>query len=178
MPARRTFLRRFVRRQPRSRSPSERNLTGRRCCAIWWQRWSGGMKIFVVDVGNSNSVFGLFEWTRLRWQRRCETAKTVSLVKKIGLKRVDGVAVASVVPSLDRTLKQILKKKFGVAPLFVSSKIRLPIKLKVRKPSQVGADRIANVVGAWGLFRKACIVVDFGTATTFDVISEKGEYLG
>ncbi len=141
------------------------------------------MRIFVVDIGNSNAVLGLFEGNRLRWHRRFGTAKILSLVKKIRLKRVNGVAVASVVPSLDRPLKKILKKKFGVTPLFVSSKIKLPIRLKVKKPSQVGADRIAN---ASAVFRPTLkkggrggfIIVDFGTATTFDLISGKGEYLG
>lgn len=134
------------------------------------------MKILCVDVGNTNIVLGLFHGKRLEWAKRFETQEGIRLLKKFLLKSVDGIAVASVVPSLDLALKNLLKKKFGVNPLFVTSRIRLPIKLKVKRPSQVGADRIANAVAAGG--RGGIIVVDFGTATTFDVISAKGEYLG
>lgn len=132
--------------------------------------------LLAIDVGNSNIVIGLFEGVRLKWHRRFATAKGISLLKKIWLQHVDGIIVASVVPAINQPLRCLLKKKFGIPPIFVSSKTKLPIKIKTKTPSQVGADRIANAVAVY--CRRAIIVVDFGTATTFDVVSETGEYLG
>ncbi len=141
-------------------------------------------RVLAIDIGNSNIVLGLFEGEKIKWVKRVVTDRGLRFLKNIRLKSVDGIAVASVVPALDSPLKRLLKKKFGLKTLFVSSRIRLPIRLKVKRPSQVGADRIANAVAAYKIppgppFSKGgVIVIDFGTATTFDVISEKGDYLG
>jgi type III pantothenate kinase len=134
--------------------------------------------LLAIDIGNSNIVVGLFRGKQLRWVKRFETAKGLVRFRKMALKSVDGIIVASVVPSLNAPLKKILKRRFKKAPIFIPSKTKLPIRLRVREPRQVGADRMANVVAAWVQFKKDCLVIDFGTATTFDVVSKGGDYLG
>lgn len=160
----------------------------------------GKRKILAIDVGNTNIVVGLFEGERLRWHRRFETHKGLSLLRKLWISQVNCVVVASVVPRLDKPFRLLLRKKFGVEPLFVTSRTKLPIRFKTKKPSEVGADRIANAVAAWkipptplcpstglrtsqrgargDLKTVPIIIIDFGTATTLDVVSAQGEYLG
>ena len=137
-------------------------------------------RLLTIDVGNSQTVFGLFEGKTLRWVRRVETGKAIRLFQKIRLRRGDGVAVASVVPPLDRRLVRLLRKKFGRPPLFVSHRLKLPIRIRLKNPAQVGADRIANAVAAFVRFgnTRPLLIIDFGTATTFDVVTAKGGFIG
>ncbi|MBI4373713.1 MAG: type III pantothenate kinase, partial [Deltaproteobacteria bacterium] len=106
-------------------------------------------KILAIDIGNSNTVIGFFIGRKIKWHRRFETDKTLSHLRKFSPKDVDGVVVASVVPKINRPLRLMLRKKFSLEPIFVTSKIKLPIKIKTKIPLQVGADRIANAVGAY-----------------------------
>lgn len=144
-----------------------------------------------IDVGNTNIVCGLFDGATLVQQYRLESSRgrtadeyAVILQQLLAL---DGVArsdvtasiVASVVPPLTDTMVKLVKRAFGVQPLIVGGpgmKTGMPILYE--SPREVGADRIVNAVAAYEEVRGPVIVVDFGTATTFDCISEKGEYLG
>ena len=91
---------------------------------------------------------------------------------------VNGVAVSSVVPPIDSMLREVLESFFGVRPLFVEPGVRTGLPILTDNPAEVGADRIVNSVAAFERYGGPCIVVDLGTATTFDVISARGEFLG
>ena len=119
-------------------------------------------------------VFGLFDGKRLiqQWRRPSDSFRKVPHNF-----RCDGVVVASVVPALDQALRVEIKKRFGIRPHFVSGRNIKGIRVKVSK-AEVGADRVVDALAAYRLYGGPCIIVDFGTATTFDVISAAGEYLG
>jgi len=92
--------------------------------------------------------------------------------------RIEGAAIASVVPSLNDTFKNIFETTIHRKPLFIHNRLKMNIKLATDHPSEVGADRIVNACAAYSLFAKKSIVIDFGTATTFDCVSDRGEYIG
>jgi type III pantothenate kinase len=99
-------------------------------------------------------------------------------MQKIDAAEVKAVVIASVVPPLDSTLRDVSERYFQVKPLFIEPGVKTGMPVLVDNPAEVGADRIVNGVAAFERYGGPCIVVDFGTATTFDVISERGEYLG
>lgn len=145
--------------------------------------------LLAIDVGNTNVSAGVFKGKSLlhawRLETRPEATKSlylkemVRLLKKHGLsKALDCAAIGSVVPKLTPVFRGIAKKLAGKSPLVITPRTPLGLKLAVDFPSQVGADRILNALAARETYGVPCIVVDFGTATTFDCISEKGYYLG
>lgn len=146
--------------------------------------------LLAIDIGNTNTVAGIFDGDRLVDLFRATSNKTLTvdecgffvtgLLEKFGFdsKQIDRIVIASVVPSLNSVYRQMCDKYFRIRVLFVSSDIKLPIKIGYDDPSEVGADRIANAVAAYDKYKTALIVVDFGTATTFDVINSDGVYLG
>ena len=145
--------------------------------------------LLAVDVGNTNTVLGLYEGARLlrHWRlttRRDATADEIVLSVR-GLLEASGgheapgeVIVASVVPSLRFPMRQALRQVCGQEPLFVEPGVKTGMPILYEVPQEVGADRIVNAVAAHARLGGPCIVVDFGTATTFDVVTEKGEYAG
>lgn len=138
--------------------------------------------LLAIDVGNTNITLGLFDGKKLVKNWRAKTFKTDSvqqLRKKIRIhsQNVDGVVIASVVPSLDKNLEKLCQKFFKQKPLWVNQKTaKMPF--RVDKPKEVGADRLCNAIAAWKKYKKPTIIVDFGTATTFDVVTAKGKYGG
>jgi type III pantothenate kinase len=146
--------------------------------------------LLAIDVGNTNTVLGVFEGTTLRHHWRIETSHTRTsdeygiLVRQLfavsGLDhgRIKAVAVSSVVPPLAFTLTQMSTRYFGVAPLFVGPGVKTGMPILYENPREVGADRVVNAVAAYEKWKSGLIVVDFGTATTFDAVSPRGEYLG
>ena len=147
--------------------------------------------LLAIDVGNSNMVFGLYgEGVEpvAHWRITTPEARTMdefgvvlrSLFELGGLKMaaVDGIAISSVVPPIDAILRQVCELYFKVRPMFVEPGVKTGLPVLTDNPAEVGADRIVNCVAAFERFRKACVVVDMGTATTFDVVSAKGEFLG
>jgi type III pantothenate kinase len=146
-------------------------------------------RLLAVDVGNTNTVLGLYEGDALRrhWRlttRRDATSDEIALSVR-GLLGADGpedghpdVIVASVVPSLRFPLRQAFRQMFGAEPLFVEPGVKTGMPILYENPQEVGADRIVNAVAAHARLGGPCIVVDFGTATTFDVVTAKGEYSG
>jgi type III pantothenate kinase len=146
--------------------------------------------LLVIDVGNTNTVLGVYEGARLAAHWRLVTAhqQTVdeygilarNLLQHAGIdaRQLEGVIISSVVPPLDRTLAEMCERYFGRRPLFVEPGIKTGIRIHYENPQEVGADRIANAVAAFEKYGGPAIVVDFGTAITFDAISEKGDYLG
>jgi type III pantothenate kinase len=154
--------------------------------------------LLVMDVGNTNTVLGLYRLadagaavaTELvaNWRITTPAKQTVDefgilLRSLFGLRGleigvVNGIAVSSVVPPLDSTLRQVCEIYFKVKPVFIEPGVRTGLPVLTDNPTEVGADRIVNCVAAFERFGGPTIVVDMGTATTFDVISKKGEFLG
>jgi type III pantothenate kinase len=146
--------------------------------------------LLVVDVGNTHTVLGLYDGERLVHDFRIETAKgrtsdeyhvlLLNLLQLAGIKRSDVRAsiLASVVPSFNDTIMDAVDRAFDHEIMVVGPGIKTGMPVLYENPREVGADRIVNAVAAYERVKGAAIVVDFGTATTFDCISEKGEYLG
>src|SRR6266705_1060964 len=146
--------------------------------------------LLTIDVGNTNTVLGVFRGPQLIANWRLTTAReqtvdeygvlTRNLFTLAGLDRNDitGVIISSVVPPVNWTLGEMSRVYLGKKALFVEMGVKTGMAVLVDNPSEVGADRIVNGVAAFHLYGGPCIVVDFGTAITFDVISAKCEYLG
>jgi len=140
--------------------------------------------LLVLDVGNTNTVLGLYEEAELRAHWRVATIKTQTVdeygvlfrnlfsIDAIDASHVRGIIISSVVPPLDSTLRQVCEKYFKVKPLFVEPGVKTGMPVKYENPAEVGADRIVNGVAAFEKHGGPCIVVDFGTATTFDATSK------
>ncbi|MGC4113534.1 MAG: type III pantothenate kinase [Myxococcales bacterium] len=146
--------------------------------------------LLAVDVGNTNITLGVYEGTSLKdhWRVETSTRKTADeygiLITQmfarsgIDAKKVDAVAVSSVVPPIQFTIRSMSKRYFGCDPLFVGPGVRTGMPVLYDNPAEVGADRVVNGVAAYERWKCSLIIVDFGTATTFDAVSAKGEYLG
>jgi len=146
--------------------------------------------LLAIDIGNTNIVLGLFRERELlhHWRvgtRRDGTADEYGILLKnlfevVGIhpSAVSGVIIASVVPPLQPVFEELTNAHFRVAPVVVGPGIRTGMPILYDNPHEVGADRIVNAVAAYETYGGPAIVVDFGTATTFDAISAKGEYLG
>ncbi len=146
--------------------------------------------LLVIDVGNTNTVLGVYEGEKLlhHWRIFTDREKTSDeygiLVRNLydashfSSREIQAIIVASVVPPLTPTIIDLCRRYFGIAPVVVGPGIRTGISVKVDNPKEVGADRIVNAVAAFVKYRRACIVVDFGTATTFDYVSPSGDYMG
>jgi type III pantothenate kinase len=146
--------------------------------------------IFVIDVGNTNVVMGIFKGEKLvkDWRIRTErnvTEDEFSVLLKglfsgsgISFDVVEKTVISSVVPPMLKVLETFCRKYLGRPPLWVDAKTAAGMPILYNNPSEVGADRIVNAVGAFYKYKTSLIVIDFGTATTFDAISANGEYLG
>lgn len=147
--------------------------------------------LLAVDVGNTHTVLGLFDdgqGLRVDWRvstRKDATSDETGVLLRalisaagLGPDQVSGMIVSSVVPDLDGVLAAVGQRTFGVVPLFVGPGVRTGLPILYDNPHEVGADRIVNAVAAVHRYGAPVVVVDFGTATTFDVVSPRGEYLG
>jgi len=146
--------------------------------------------ILACNVGNTNIKLGVFEGGTLvhQWRLTTVRARTADergilwrqLFLDAGLKTVvlEGVAVCSVVPPLQPSLAQTCRRYFGLEPLFVGPGVRTGLAIRVDNPAQVGSDRIVNAVAGYELYGGPLVIVDLGTATTFNAVSGQGEFLG
>ncbi|MEW5911673.1 MAG: type III pantothenate kinase [Thermodesulfobacteriota bacterium] len=146
--------------------------------------------LLVIDVGNTNTVLGVFQGERLladwrvRTERECTRDELGVLFSNlfaaspVAMGSIEGVIISNVVPPLKTTFDEFCRRYFGREPLFVGPGIKTGMPILYDNPREVGADRIVNAVGGYDRFPTDLIVVDFGTATTFDCISAAGEYLG
>lgn len=163
--------------------------------APWIVSWinsfrSGGMMLLVIDIGNSNTVLGLYAGEVLVKHWRVTTSRTRTsdeyavLMERlfglsgVGFDAVSDVIIASVVPPVLPTFVALCQGYFGKKPYVVGPDIQTGMPILYDNPKEVGADRIVNGVAAFEKYRSSLIIVDFGTATTFDYISAAGEYLG
>jgi type III pantothenate kinase len=148
--------------------------------------------LLAIDVGNTNTVLGLYnlESPELVAEWRITTHKnqtsdeygvlfmSLFAMRQIDVSKISAIVVSSVVPPLDTTIRRLCERYFGLRPMFVEPGIKTGMPLLVDNPAELGADRIVNGVAAFARYGGPIIVVDFGTATTFDVISARGEYIG
>lgn len=149
--------------------------------------------LLVIDAGNTNVVFAVFDGEKLagQWRIHTDARRTADeygvwltqVLEHSGITpdKIKGAVLASVVPQALFDLRQLAKRYFHVELLVIGDprlKIKTGITVKIDSPAELGADRLVNAAAAWKRFKQALIVVDFGTATTFDVVSGKGEYIG
>ena len=146
--------------------------------------------VLVFDVGNTNIVLGIYKDDTLvtHWRVMTDRDKTTdeygmllqSLIASRGIAREDitAIIISCVVPPVVPTLEQMCKTYFNIEPLFVGPDINLGMPIKYDNPKEVGADRIVNAVAAYAKYRRSLIIIDLGTATTFDYITPQGEYMG
>jgi type III pantothenate kinase len=146
--------------------------------------------LLAFDVGNSNTVLGVFRDKQIVANWRLTTARDQTVdeygiltrdlftLAELEPREIGGIIISSVVPPLDSTLAGMAERYFGRKALFVEPGVKTGMSILVENPYEVGADRIVNGVAAFHKYGGPCIVVDFGTATTVDVISAKCEYLG
>jgi len=146
--------------------------------------------LLAIDVGNTNTVFGVFKGEKLQISWRVSTLANRSIdeyrilisrlfeLEGMEMGSISSSIISCVVPTVLEALPVSIKKMFGLTPLVVGPGIKTGMPIFYSNPSEVGADRIVNAVAGYERFKAQTIVVDFGTATTFDCVSEKGEYLG
>lgn len=164
--------------------------------------------LLVIDVGNTNTVLGVFarvakvgpvqtggaegagryELLVANWRVATIASQTVDeygvlfrnlfAMDNLEVSGIHGIVISSVVPPLDSTLRQVSERYFNIKPLFVGPGIKTGMPVLYENPAEVGADRIVNSVAAFEKYGGPCVAVDFGTATTFDCVTAKGEYQG
>ncbi len=146
--------------------------------------------LFTVDIGNTNIMFGIFKERCLinHWRIGADKNKTSDEygvlfrnllgIRGIEVNSITGAVVSCVVPTLLEVVVNALRSYFDVNPLVVEPGVKTGMPILYHNPKDVGADRIVNAVAAFNEYKSSVIVVDFGTATTFDCVSEKGEYIG
>jgi len=146
--------------------------------------------ILVMDVGNTQTTVGLYRGETLIHHWRLTTARHRSQdewgtlfhslfhFNDLPMDEVNGVAVCSVVPPADLPIRDMVKRYFGRTPLFIAPGIKTGLKIHYDSPTEVGADRVVNAVATFHKYKTPAIVVDLGTATTFDMLGEVGDYMG
>ncbi len=146
--------------------------------------------LLCIDVGNTQTVLGAFSGAELisRWRIRSDRSRTADeyghlirdLLRGAGIDTgsLYGMSISCVVPPASQALIAMAKASFGIEPLVVGPGIKTGMPILYDNPREVGADRIANTVAAYERFQRAMVIIDFGTAITFDVVSAKGDYLG
>lgn len=146
--------------------------------------------ILALDIGNSNIKAALFEGLEQKTYFRisCDRNKSsdeygvtlLSMLRHAGYspKDVTGIVFSSVVPTINFTIEHMCRNYFGIEPMSVQPGIKTGINIKYENPRELGSDRIANAVASYELYGGPCIFIDFGTATSFGAVSEKGEFLG
>ncbi|MDQ0216178.1 type III pantothenate kinase [Oikeobacillus pervagus] len=146
--------------------------------------------IFVLDVGNTNTVLGVYDGEKLKFHWRIETSRHKTedefgmLIKDLfqhvdlSLSEINGIIISSVVPPIMFSLERMCHKYFHVKPLIVGPGMKTGLNIKYENPREVGADRIVNAVAGIHDYGSPLIIVDFGTATTYCFINEHGQYMG
>ncbi|WP_291578449.1 type III pantothenate kinase [Clostridium sp. UBA6640] len=146
--------------------------------------------IFVLDVGNTNIVLGIYKGKELLVDWRLSTdhkrssdeygiqVRELFEQNNIKISDIEGVIISSVVPNIMYSLEHMIRKYFDKTPIVVGPGVKTGINIKYDNPKEVGADRIVNAVSAFDIYKSSMIIIDFGTATTFCAITKNGDYLG
>ncbi len=148
------------------------------------------MMLLAIDIGNSHIVSGIFEGNKLVCEFRIATQshktadeygiliKNILKSRKIIARKITGAIVSSVVPPFIGVFEEMIRNYFALTPMIVTHKLLTGITLKYDRPEEIGADRIVNAAVAYHQFGGPVVIIDFGTATTFCVVSKQGQYLG
>ena len=146
--------------------------------------------ILAMDVGNTNIKAAVFEGEKLlkRWRCATDTSMTsdqygiimadLFRYHQLPMQYIEGIMISSVVPSINYTIEHMCRDYFGVEPRFLVPGMKTGLNIRYENPRELGSDRIANAVAVANIYGGPCIFIDFGTATTYGVISEKNEFLG
>ncbi len=146
--------------------------------------------LFAVDIGNTNITLGVFKGGELKatWHISTDINREVDEYaalllnllhhRDINVADIKGIALCSVVPPLSATFEKLFGRYFHLEPLLVESGVKTGVRIRTDNPREVGADRVVNTAAAHHLYHGPVIVTDFGTATTFDIVSREGDYLG
>jgi len=147
--------------------------------------------LLAVNVGNTNTVLGVFRGAELehQWRTSTETERTADelavlfggLLEQAGLSfsnQITGVVISSVVPTSTGALRDMVQRYFNFPPVIVEPGTKTGMPILTDNPRELGADRVVNALAAYSRYGGPCIVIDFGTATTYDAVSEKGEFIG
>lgn len=147
--------------------------------------------LLVIDAGNTNTVFAVFSGNKLtgQWRMATDARRTadeygawllhIMAYEKIDPKKIKSAILSSVVPQVNFALRMLTRKYFHTELMIVGEPaVKLGVKVKIDKPAEVGADRLVNAIAAWYKYKKPLVIVDFGTATTFDVVDKNGDYIG
>jgi len=146
--------------------------------------------LLAIDIGNTSISLGIFDGDRLivAWQLASEIHRMpdeygvllLNLLERQNLPKsnITGVSLCSVVPPLVRTFEEMCQRHLDIPPLMVEAGVKTGMRIRLDNPREVGSDRVVNAVAAQNLYGKPVIVIDLGTATTFDVVSREGDYLG
>lgn len=146
--------------------------------------------LLVIDIGNTDSVFGIFDKEKLIHNFRILSLKNENnvffeyriqnyfLENNLKLSDIKKVVLSSVVPALNSIFRKIIPNLFGFQPIIVGAKVFPALEISIDNPDELGSDLIANAVAAYTKYKKNCVVVDFGTALTFTIVSGEGKVLG
>jgi len=146
--------------------------------------------LLAIDIGNTNVVIGVYQGEALiaSWRLATDRARmpdewwaifsTLAASDAVDLDRLDGAILSSVVPRLTPAFTEMLSERLNREPVILNSSLEFGIKISIPNPTEVGADRLANTVAAFARHGGPAVVVDFGTGTNFDVVSEEGDYIG
>lgn len=146
--------------------------------------------LLAIDIGNTAVDLGIFDGDKLKttWQLASEIHRMpdeygillLNLLQrqKLSLSKITEVSLCSVVPPLVYTFQEMCRTHLNIHPLVVEAGVKTGMRIRLDNPREVGADRVVNAVAAQNLYGKPVIVIDLGTATTFDVVSQEGDYLG
>ena len=145
--------------------------------------------ILVIDVGNTNIVLGVYDGDKLtsNWRMTTVNEKTADetgifllnlfAADKVDPKKLEHVIISSVVPSIMYSLTHGIRKYLGIEPMIVEAGMKTGINLRMENPKQLGADRLVNMVAVNEIYGGPAVIIDYGTATTYDVIDEKGQFI-
>jgi len=148
------------------------------------------MKILVMDIGNTNIKAAVFEGEKLIQKWRCATNLTMTSDQygiimadlfryhNMDMKEIEGIMISSVVPTINYTIEHMCRDYFGKEPRFLVPGIKTGLNIRYENPRELGSDRIANAVAVSTLYGGPAVFIDFGTATTYGVVSEKNEFMG
>src|SRR5699024_5974796 len=156
------------------------------------QRQKGGnVMIFVIDIGNTNTVLGVFANDRLCYEWRIQTDrhktedefamlfKSLFNDRGLSFSQIGSIIISSVVPPIMNALEKMCSIYFEITPIIVGNEgVKLPLEITYPRPREVGADRIVNAIGALELYESPFIIIDFGTATTFCYVNDRQQYMG
>ncbi len=146
--------------------------------------------LLAVDIGNTHTVFGIFRNDELiaEWRIASTQARSIDEIRQllekqcrgagISVSEIDGVGISSVVPNLTSIFETVARKHLNSEPVTISAALDLGFKIHYKDPMTVGADRLCNAVAGYKKYGGPLIIIDFGTATTYDVVSSEGDFLG